>query len=251
VGRTPHVGNHCSNINSLNLLEKKEVIVRGLKNVRSQSNIISNFLSISKHATSACYSIALLIAKNGKLLSDGPYIKEAIQNCANNLFKDLENREVINKRISELSLSRNTVKDRILKMALNVKEQLIMDLQNCNFFSISLDETTDVTSKARLAILVRFSSGNFMREELLKLGSLTLGTTGKEIFDVVYKTFNDYNIDISKIVSITTDGAPNMVGKNLGFVKLFKDKIGHAIIPFHCIIHQEVLCSKSGFVEFN
>jgi hypothetical protein len=33
-----------------------------------------------------------------------------------------------------------------------------------------------------------------MREELLKLGSSTLGTTGKEIFDGVYKTFNDYNI---------------------------------------------------------
>jgi hypothetical protein len=136
-------------------------------------------------------------------------------------------------------------------MAVDVKEQLLKDLQSCKYFSISLDETTDVTSKARLAILARFSDGISMREELIKLVSLTVGTTGQEIFDIVYKTFNDMNIDTTKIVSITTDGAPNIVGKNLGFVKLFKDNIGHPIIPFHCMIHQEVLCVKFGFAELN
>jgi hypothetical protein len=78
---------------------------------------------------------------------------------------------------------------------------------------------------------------------------LTVGNTGKEIFDVISNIFSELNIDVSKVVSITTDGASNMVGKNVGFVKLFKDSIGHEIIPFHCIIHQEVLCSKSGFNE--
>jgi hypothetical protein len=67
----------------------------------------------------------------------------------------------------------------------------------------------------------------------------------------VTKVFESLNIDISKIVSITTDGAQNMVGKVVGFKKLFTDKIGHPIIPFHCIIHQEVLCAKTGFNELN
>jgi hypothetical protein len=118
-------------------------------------------------------------------------------------------------------------------------------------FSLSLDETTDVTSKARLAIMARFSDGNSMREELITIVYLTVGTNGKEIFYVTSKTFSELAIDVSKVVSITTDGASNMVGKNVGFVKLLKDKIGHEIIPFHCIIHQEVLCAKSGFNEFD
>jgi hypothetical protein len=98
--------------------------------------------------------------------------------------------------------------------------------------------------------MARFSDGNSMREGLIKLVSLSVGTTGKEIFDVVSKTCMELAIDVSKVVSITTDGAPNRVKKNVGFVKLFKDKIGHEIIPFHCIIHQEVLCAKSGVNKF-
>ncbi|KAK1341485.1 hypothetical protein QTO34_017896 [Cnephaeus nilssonii] len=58
-------------------------------------------------------------------------------------------------------------------------------------------------------------------------------------------------IDISKVVSVTTDGAPNMVGKKVGFVKLFTEAIGHPIVPFHCIIHQEALCAKAGFTDLN
>ena len=63
--------------------------------------------------------------------------------------------------------------------------------------------------------------------------------------------FNERKIDISKIVSVTTDGAPNMVGRNVGFVKLFTEEVGHRILPFHYIIHQEVLCAKAGLKESN
>jgi hypothetical protein len=66
-------------------------------------------------------------------------------------------------------------------MAVDVKEQLLKDLQSCKYFSISLDESNDVTSKAMLAILARFSDGISMREKLVKLVSLTVGTTEQEI----------------------------------------------------------------------
>jgi hypothetical protein len=89
-----------------------------------------------------------------------------------------------------------------------------------------------------------------MREELIKLESVPISTSGNEICKVAIKIFSDLNTDISKIVSVTTDGAPNMVGKNVGFVKLFMEAIRHPLVPFHCIIHQ-VLCAKSGFSELN
>ena len=60
---------------------------------------------------------------------------------------------------------------------------------------------------------------------------------------------HERNTDMSKIVSVTTDGALNMVGRNDGFVKLFTEVVGHPILPFHCIIHQEVLCAKVGLKE--
>ncbi|KAK1327671.1 hypothetical protein QTO34_012960 [Cnephaeus nilssonii] len=161
------------------------------------------------------------------------------------------NKDAIIKRISELPLSRNIIKDRIMRLNTNVQHQLKRDIRKCKYFSISLDETTDVTSHAQLAIIGRYSDGLTMREELIKLVSVSTSKSGSEICKVVIQTFRDLSIDISKVVSVTTDGASNMVGGKVGFVKLFTKAIGHQIVPFHCIIHQEALCAKAGFTDFN
>lgn len=50
---------------------------------------------------------------------------------------------------------------------------------------------------------------------------------------------------------MTTDGAPAMVGKQKGFVKLLEDQIGHPTVKFHCIIHQENLCAMISNLELN
>jgi hypothetical protein len=90
-----------------------------------------------------------------------------------------------------------------------------------------------------------------MREELVALENFPHKATGVEICRFVNQVFVDNKIDIRKIVSITTDGAQNMVGKLSGFKKLSTDKIEYSVVPSHCIIHQEVLCAKSGFICLN
>lgn len=35
-----------------------------------------------------------------------------------------------------------------------------------------------------------------------------------------------------------------MVGRDRGFVALIEEKIGHSVMKFHCITHQESLCAK-------
>lgn len=83
-----------------------------------------------------------------------------------------------------------------------------------------------------------------MREELIKLMTMSIKTTGQDIMNVVLKEFA--NLKINNIVSITTDGAPNMVGKHNGFFQLFSKEISHLLISFHCLIHQEALCAKDS-----
>ena len=48
-------------------------------------------------------------------------------------------------------------------------------------------------------------------------------------------------------MSVCTDNAPSMTGKNEGFVAhLKKELVNHnAFISFHCILHQQNLCAKS------
>lgn len=50
---------------------------------------------------------------------------------------------------------------------------------------------------------------------------------------------------------MTTDGAPAMVGRQKGAVKLIEEKVGHPIMKLHCIIHQENLCAKMSNSDLN
>ena len=45
-------------------------------------------------------------------------------------------------------------------------------------------------------------------------------TTGKDILDTFTKHFEERRIDMKKIFSVTTDGAPAMIGQHRGFVNL-------------------------------
>ena len=53
----------------------------------------------------------------------------------------------------------------------------------------------------------------------------------------------------SKLANVTTDGSPNLTGKNVGLLKRIQDKVKEEnpdqdVIFLHCIIHQESLCKS-------
>lgn len=110
----------------------------------------------SSNLAAASFEVSKVIAQHGKPLSDGEYIKEAWLECAPFLFENLSEKEKIIQRIKDLSVSRKTVKDRIFKMERNTTDQLTKDLASCKFFSLCVDESTDITSSARLAIFLDF-----------------------------------------------------------------------------------------------
>jgi len=90
---------------------------------------------------------------------------------SNSLFHDLPNKDKIIQRISEMPLSRNTVKDWVQDMASDVSEQLNTDLQKAACYSVCLDESTDMNHHARLAVILRYAVGDIMREKLVQLVS--------------------------------------------------------------------------------
>ncbi|KAK9722970.1 hypothetical protein QE152_g19439 [Popillia japonica] len=60
------------------------------------------------------------------------------------------------------------------------------------------------------------------KEELLGLVPLSGQTRGEGITNAVQKCLEDNKIDLNKIVSIATDGASTMIGKNKGEQRFFK-----------------------------
>ncbi len=57
-----------------------------------------------------------------------------------------------------------------------------------------------------------------MSEELAALQSIKATMTGEDIFGKVCQTMGELGLDWSKLVSITTDGAPSMVGASRGLI---------------------------------
>ncbi|XP_063856091.1 protein FAM200A-like isoform X1 [Scylla paramamosain] len=255
VCRTSSVKRHFEsvhkNLNSKTEEEQRELIFRELSKMKKQAETCMNVISgrPSSNLVAGSFEISKVIAQHGKPLSDGEYIKEAWLECAPFLFDDFSEKEKIIQRIKDLSVSRKTVKDRILKLERNTAEQLTKDLSSCKFFSICVDESTDITSSARLAIIARFCRGDEVCEEMVALASLPEHTTGAEICKTVVNELSTRQIDIAKVVSATTDGAPNMTCEKVGFVNLLAKNVGHPLIGFHCIIHEEALCAKAGLKE--
>ena len=141
------------------------------------------------------------------------------------------------------------MKDKILKLESDTLKQLRQDLSSCKYFSICIDESADITSSARLAIFSRFCKCDEICEEMVALLTLPERTTEAEICKAAINELSSRQIDISKVVSVATDGAPSMTGEKAGLVSLFTKDVGHPVIGFHCIIHEDALCAKANMKE--
>ena len=76
------------------------------------------------------------------------------------------------------------------------------------------------------------------------------GTTrGEDIAQAILECTGRMQLDLSKFVSATTDGAPAIVGSHKGAITVLQNHVAllgfsNTIIKQQCIIHQEVLASK-------
>ena len=113
-------------------------------------------------------------------------------------------------------------------------------------FSLQFDESTDAVDVAQLCVFVRMVFDDLsVKEELLTILPLKGHMRGTDIFQVLMAFVNKSQLPLFKLVSITTDGAPAMVGCTAGFIGLCKQCESFPdFLTYHCIIHQQGLCRK-------
>ena len=224
--------------------EKIESLKKAVSRYEKQSSIFKKVISGANRTTESSYKAAECIAQHGKPFTDGVFIKEAFLSCADVLFDDLPNKNTIISRIQDMPVSARTIERRITDIAKDVNKQQTIALKTANVFSVALDESIDINDNPRLAVVARYCCDGEVHEELCCLKPIYGTTTGKDILDTFTKHFEERGIDMKKIFSVTTDGAPAMIGQHRGFVNLFEQKIRHPVMKLHCIVHQENLCEK-------
>lgn len=236
---------HAAAYNQLQGELRKQKIDHLKKNLSAEQSFFTMKFQEPKSFTRASCKVAHLIARSSRPFSDGDFIKECLESICTEICPE-------NARLfSKIPLSRMTIQRRVEDLAKDITEQLLDRLASCTYFSVALDESTDITDTAQLLVYVRAVNSNFeVTQELAGLASLHGRTTGLDIFNGMKSVLERFNIQWSKMRSMTTDGAPSMVGKEIGLagqMKSFLKGIGlqdDAVDMFHCIIHQEALCSR-------
>ncbi|XP_011172686.3 general transcription factor II-I repeat domain-containing protein 2-like [Solenopsis invicta] len=167
----------------------------------------------SVKAVTASYAISNLIAKNSKPFCEGKFIKECLIAAVESFGNSMTIEEA-----ASIPLSDKTVKSRIGDIASSLETKLKSLLESCAFFSLCLDESTDIRHVSQLSIFARIVQNDFSHvEELLDFVPLHNRTTGRDIFNAVNKTLQKFGIDFSKCSAIVTDGAKAMIGPKMDF----------------------------------
>ena len=118
------------------------------------------------------------------------------------------------KLFSGLSFSPQIKTRRTRKISENVKYNQKDCFEDLQFFLIAIDESTDTTDTALLAVFVSGVNGDFdVVENFVQLLPMMSTTTGADILKPLLQCLEAINLNLLKPVSPTTDRAPSMVGK--------------------------------------
>ena len=117
---------------------------------------------------------------------------------------------------------------------------LLEKFRNCLYFSLALD-TAQFGQDHYMSCVSRFGFDDRISQEIMIFEKVS-ETTGRDLARFVFEKLNEKNCDFSKLISITTDGASNMIGQERGManemVKLVNEKMNapkRIGVDVHCL----------------
>ena len=232
----------CENYKNLSDAEMARMSEDLVAKLKKQQGLFTKLHTYREAATKTSFVISHKIAKKNKPFSDGEFVKECLMDSASLICP--EKREAF----ENVSLSRRTVTRRIEDIAGNLELQLQRKVANFDFFSLALDESCDVSDTAQLLVFVRGITNFKITEELVAMRSIKGTTTGSDLFTEENACMDSLRLKWDRLISVTTDGCPNLTGKNVGLLKRMQDKVlkSMQIINWYfCIVFYFSMCCAS------
>jgi hypothetical protein len=144
--------------------EKKREAQRLTAGLNRQVSMFERQSKTAASNTRTSYQVSLLLGKQLKPFSDGDFIKTCLMTVVGNLCPEKT------QAFKDVSLSRPTVTRRVEEMAANVRSSLDKSFKSLSFFSLALDESTDVKDTSQLAVFIRGVDDNLnVTEEFVEV----------------------------------------------------------------------------------
>ena len=125
-------------------------------------------------------------------------------------------------------------------------------VRKADFFSVTMDETTDLAHLEQVAIVVRYCDENFNAFERLISVVESPTVTGERLAEVLLSSLKRHRFDTNKMCAQTYDGAAAMSGNKRGVQAVIKQTAPQAHYN-HCrshscnlVIVKSVQCSRFG-----
>lgn len=229
-------------------LPKSELRAQKISSLKAQyeqsTRILSHSFTAQQRAHECSLRVAWILGQHKKPFTDGEIVKECMSAVAETLLEGKQKQELCDK-IKQIPMSAKSATKKSEILTEDVLTQLDEAIQKAPCVGLAVDESTDVRDIAQLLVYVRFYNTdlNTFCEDLLGVTPLQTSTRGEDIYLAIKEMLAKRGIEPKKVVSITTDGAPAMIGREKGaVVRLREDNV--ELIAYHCIIHQTVLCAS-------
>ena len=129
-----------------------------------------------------------------------------------------------------------TIQNELLDCMYQVYLRHIQDeIKDAHFVSIQADETTDVSCKRQLVIILRYLCNGEIKERFLGFHKAKV-KTAVAITDLLQEQIEPYNLK-EKLISQTYDGASTMSGRRGGVQAKMREQYPYAHFV-HCYAHQ-------------
>jgi hypothetical protein len=121
------------------------------------------------------------------------------------------------------------------------RENILSDLRESGgFYSLSLDESTDVLGCRKFVqLVISFVSTSRRKLMVLPLQTVEVMSGTAEVLErIVVETLRQNQLDLAKCTTLMTDGPSVMTGERRGFLKRMHDNAPHLLQMSTCCLHK-------------
>lgn len=217
----------------------------GLQNLRHKSVVEHISLAKSKEMDDSRVALMKVLSTVSALAQQGMALRGNNNDEHSNLKQFLKMRAEdipelrwwLNKPAGSYKwLHHDYVNEILDMMAHAVINTHIADIKSMRYFSIIVDETSDVSRLEQVSICFRITFPDLTIHEIFMGFYETSNTKSETLLNIIKDVLLRYDLDITNLRGQCFDGAPNMSGKHSGVQALLRELEPRALFV-HCKAH--------------